>query len=969
MTFMAGRVSTLAVDPQNPDHWLAGFGNSGVWESRDAGTSWTSLSDRWPSLAIGAIAFAPSAPHVIYVATGEAASVGFARAGIGIVKSTDGGGTWSIVGASSFARTSVRRLHVHPANPDIVVAASARGGFGRDSQESVPGSRPFGVLRSTDGGVSWVRTLAGHATALEVDGSNFNNQYAAIGDQRRPIHLGDHLDSVDNGVYRSTDGGVTWAAIRGPWGSSVGRVELALAAANPDVLYASIQRPTDDMSGGPDGRLLGLYRTETAWSATPTWVQVPTEAMGNDGYCGPTKCGYVHVLSVDPADPNRLFAGGFVIWRCTTCTSSPAWTGVQSDLHSDFHAMAWAGRRLIVGTDGGIWSTTDFGATWQDHNRALPTLMFFSGALHPTNPTHILAGLRDYPPSVRTGRSTWLVLHTPGIHWGEADVAISSRRPETDWVIGEPNGNIYRTLDGGRSGVPADAGIDKAAAAFVAPVRKCPSNDDVFLTGTNRMYRSNDFFSASRPTWSQNSQTHPGMVWLLSPGTILSIAFYAPDPTCNTYAFGNRGGEVQLTRDGGRAWTDLDPRRMLPARPVNSLAFDSSNEGTVYAAISSFDEATPFKPGHVFKTTNAFSSSPTWTNISPPDDLPFNVVAVDPTNPSGIYAGSDAGLWFSGDAGATWHRGIDAGLSNAPVYDIQFNPATKRTVVFTYGRGAFMLSVGPAPPANPRAVFSGGVVTLSWEASAGASSYLVQVGTASGSANLFNGNVGAVLGVSGAIADGNYFWRVMAVNAAGQSSPSAEGRFGTLIPPARPNGLQSQVNGSAVVLSWNAAADLPPAPLAPATSYILAVGTAPTQTDLFNGSLGNTTTVSGMVGNGTYYWRVVAANAYGRSPASAESQFTVGCTAVPGSPQMLTSSVSGSTVTLQWTTGAGVAPTAYQIEAGSATGLSNLASFNTGSTAITFTAAAPRGTYFVRVRAVNACGVSAATNEVVVVVR
>ena len=93
-----------------------------------------------------------------------------------------------------------------------------------------------------------------------------------------------------------------------------------------------------------------------------------------------------------------------------------------------------------------------------------------------------------------------------------------------------------------------------------------------------------------------------------------------------------------------------------------------------------------------FTRRSPFSSSPSWTNISPPDNIPFNVVAVDPTHPTWIYAGSDAGLWFSGDAGATWRKGIDVGIPNVPVYDIQFNSSMKRTVVFTYGRGAFMLT-------------------------------------------------------------------------------------------------------------------------------------------------------------------------------------------------------------------------------------------------------------------------------------
>lgn len=703
--FNAGRVASLAVDPQNTNRWLAGFGNGGVWDSRDAGASWTPLSDGWPSLAIGAIAFAPSAANVIYVATGEAASVGFAKAGIGIIKSIDGGSTWSIVGASSFARTSVRRLHVHQSNPDIVVAASARGGFGRDSHESLPASPPFGVLRSTDGGVSWLRTLAGHATALEVDRSNFNNQYAAIGDQRLPIgDIRDHPNSVANGVYRSADSGVTWQVIQGPWGSSVGRIELALAPSNPNVLYASIQ-----VGNGPNGTspglLAGLFKTETAWSATPTWIQVPTHATGEGGYCGPGKCGYSHVISVDPTDPNTLFAGGghpvrpipgSGLYKCTSCGLSPEWVDVslRGGIHPDHHALVWAGNRLIDGNDGGVWSTPDRGGSWQNHNRTFSTAMFFSGALHPSNPNFVFGGLRDHTPTLRTETNTWVFLSVSAApEWGEAEVAISSSRPDTDWMIAGLRAAIYRTTDGGKSGSAADTGIVKdGSAAFVAPVRKCPGNDDVFLTGTNRMWRTSEFFSAARPTWSQNSPTHPGIVWLFTQGTIMSIAFFSPDVTCNTYGFGNRGGQVQLTRDGGRNWGDLDPRHMLPARPVNSLAFDATIEGTMYAAISSFDEATSSIPGHVFKTTNAFSTSPTWTNISPPDNQPFNVVAVDPTNSNWIYAGSDAGLWFSGDAGLTWAKGVDAGIPNAPVYDIQFNPSMKRTVIFTYGRGAFMLT-------------------------------------------------------------------------------------------------------------------------------------------------------------------------------------------------------------------------------------------------------------------------------------
>lgn len=686
----SGRVSTIAPDPSDLNHWLIGTGNGGVWETRNAGTSWIPLTDGQATLAIGAVAFAPSNPSVIYAATGEAVSVGFAKGGLGLLKSTDGGQNWNLIAAASFARAGVRRVRVHPASPDIVMATAGRAGFGRDSQENTPSPPPFGVLRSTDGGMTWARTLAGVATALEIDSTNFNNQYAAIGDVRVPNFFNDSPGALPNGVYRSTDGGQTWALVSGPWGVSttssapMRRIELAIAPSNPNVLYASM--------GAPDGSLLGLWRTDNAWAPAPIWSQIPTGATGPGGYCGPTfKCNYSHVISVDPADANRLFAGGSQqgFWRCTNCGVSPAWTDVTANtcLHPDYHSLAWAGTRLIVGNDGGIWSSADLGASWANHNSGLPTNMFFSGALHPTNPNFIMGGLRDFTPAFRLGSGTgWQSLGQPGTgaEWGEAEVAISSTRPDTDWMLAGLFGSIHRTTNGGQTGILADGGINKSGAAFVAPVRKCPSNENIFLTGTTNMWRTNNFFSASPPTWASNGPYG---------ATILAIAYASSDTTCNTYAYGTLAGDVRLTTNGGALWINLDLGHALPFRPVNGLAFDPTNPNILYVGVSSFDVATPGSPGHVFKTTNALAASPTWSNISPPIDVPFNVITIDPRNPRLVYAGSDTGLWHSIDSGATWFRdGLTTGLPNAPVYDIQINPLTDRTVVFTYGRGAYVLT-------------------------------------------------------------------------------------------------------------------------------------------------------------------------------------------------------------------------------------------------------------------------------------
>jgi len=148
-----------------------------------------------------------------------------------------------------------------------------------------------------------------------------------------------------------------------------------------------------------------------------------------------------------------------------------------------------------------------------------------------------------------------------------------------------------------------------------------------------------------------------------------------------------------MTRDGGKTWVDPDPNHLLPARAINSIAFDPTTSQTLYVAMSNFNAATPTTPGHVYKTTNASSASRTWANTGPAEDVPFDAVVVDPRSPGVVYAGSDTGLWVSGDAGGSWQKvGPDRGLPFAPGYDLQINPATNLTVVFTHGRGAFKLT-------------------------------------------------------------------------------------------------------------------------------------------------------------------------------------------------------------------------------------------------------------------------------------
>jgi photosystem II stability/assembly factor-like uncharacterized protein len=681
--WVTGRVSAVAADPGDPNHWLVGGAEGGVWDTHDAGATWRPRADEQPSLAIGAIAFSPTSPNVVYAGTGEANNA-WTYAGAGMLRSTDSGATWSVVNTGSFARASVKAILVHPADPNIVVAGTARGRAGRDLGAVVP-PPIFGIQRSTDGGANWTRLLTGEVTDLVRHPDDFSRQYAAV------------AFSDANGLYRTSDMGDRWTPVAGPWRPG-GYMALAVAPSNPEVMYASVQSPES-----PNARLLGLFRTNNAWAATPEWIQIPIDVQTQSeegpvaGYC--QQCSYAHIISVDPAEPDTVFVGGRELWQCRSCAASPTWLPAapfvsKSLAYVDYHGLTWAGNRLIAVNDGGVFSSIDRGVTWRSHNVGLPLLQMYSGAVHATGDM-ILANTQDQTLAIkRTGSGTWERLGAAAdVSVGEGQVVISSRHPDTDFATTGTFRHVGRSIDGGRSFQAVEGNIDLTTGEFQMALAKCPADDDVVFVGNARLWRTNNFFNSAAPTWSSNSPTIPGSI----PGCtgckgVRTIAFPGSD-SCNSYAFGGGDGVLRITTNGGASWSDLDPSRGVPARAVTGLRFAPSDSNVAYVTLSGFDEGTPGRPGHVFKSTNALSGSAAWTDVSPPANIPFNVVAIDPTTPNTLFVGADNGVWASNDGGATWaYLGIDAGLPGVAVFDLQIQASTRKVFAFTFGRGAFVLT-------------------------------------------------------------------------------------------------------------------------------------------------------------------------------------------------------------------------------------------------------------------------------------
>ena len=644
LTTYSGRVSDVAVDHSNVSHWMVAAESGGIWETFDAGVNWTARTDDQPWLGIGAVALVPTDPKIIYAGSSSVAFFGDYYNGIGLYKSTDAGAHWQVIGESIFSGTSFSGLKISPENSDVVLAATTAG-----------------LFKSADGGKTWLKKLNNQISSLEVNQNNFTNQYAGIS------------FANEAGVYRSTSAGESWAEVRGPWNAlEIAFVILAISSSRPDTVYVNIIDQTNVGSH--------IWRSDNAWAATPTWSELPLNPFGQNFIA----------MSIDPKNPAVLYAGGISLLKF----DGIGWTDITRNTHVDVHKIVWSGNRLIVGNDGGVFSTIDDGINWTSHNDKLSITQFYSGALHPTNPNFILAGSQDNGTSKWSGASSWKAITGAD----DSSVVISKSHPDTDWAI-SVNDSIVKTVDGS-SFFLADAGIDKSTGTtFTSPLRSCPSNDDFFLTGTNTLWQTQDFFNSGveSPTWSANTQSLTF--------AITALDFAPSDITCNTYAFGGGAGQISLTTNGGRNWKEITIAPGLRRNPI-SIAFDPVDPNILYVAIGGYDKDSPDQQGHLFKTINALSVSPTWRNISPPIDVPHKTIVIDPANQNTLYVGTALGIWKSINGGDAWiHMGPETGMPNVPVNDIKINPATKRIIAFTYGRGAFILE-NPAANQLPNAAIS-----------------------------------------------------------------------------------------------------------------------------------------------------------------------------------------------------------------------------------------------------------------------
>jgi hypothetical protein len=656
---MSGRVRALAIDRTNPNRLLLGTATGGVWLSSNAGGTWTPLTDNQPSLAIGAVAIDPNNPNVFYAGTGEGNGAYYSA---GILKSTNGGASWTVLGGSTFNRGAISGIAISPQNGNVLVVCARNGST---LQRDPVGASVGGIYRSTNGGQTFTRVFASFCTGLTVVPDNFNVMYHSS------IGIG-----ASNGLYRSLDAGVTWTLVSAVVnGSNVRRLSVGVSR-NGAQVYVGGEFET---AQGDAVVLQRSFDGGSTWSSPIiTAIAPPDPGLGNVlTYCE-KQCDYNNVISINPFDSNDVWFGGVGLYRSRDSGNTAARIGNNNGgggpLHVDHHVLMFDPVNVGIvysGNDGGIYRSSNGGTSWTSIGGSLATLQHYHISLHPTNPSIIFSGNQDNGTTRRNGSNLW----TEVLGGDGAYSAIDFNNPQIVYASGQRL-NVRKSFDGGLTfatnvSPPIPSSQD---VGFIAPLIMDPVNPAILYGGSDRIWITADG-GASWPLSTVRLVEGAGE-------TISHIAVSPTDPVAYSVASAGTVARVELST-GTALGIDRAP---LPPRYATSVIVHPTDANTVYVGFSGFNDSTPSTPGHVFKTTNGGAS---WTNVSANlPDVPVNALALRPNQPTEIYAGTDVGVFISLDGGGSWAK-MNNGLPNVGVASLAVNGATNLLAAGTYGRSVW----------------------------------------------------------------------------------------------------------------------------------------------------------------------------------------------------------------------------------------------------------------------------------------
>ncbi|MBC8172968.1 MAG: T9SS type A sorting domain-containing protein [Chitinophagales bacterium] len=648
---IGGRTVSIAIDPVDTNIVWLGSASGGLWKSTTGGIgvdAWQNIPTGFEVLGVGGIAINPDNTNEMFIGTGETYAYGTTTNGlvtrtergtygIGILKTTDGGVTWEKSLDWTYQENrGVWEILYNPVNTDIVYAATTEG-----------------VYKTADDGETWSLILDKKMVMdIEMDKSNGEIIYAGVG----------NLESDEKGIYKSEDSGVTWELLTTglPPYTHDGRITLAAYPGNYNILIAII---------GNAFNTVGIYRTENAGDS---WTEVDdAEIVSYQGW-------FSKGLVFKADDDDRLIAGGVEVHRSlnggNSWTQLTTYTGPSSIVHPDIHDIIsnpLDPDKIYIINDGGLYRSNDFCNTFYSCNDGYVTSQHYIGSISQQTNDVGLAGLQDNFTLRYDGTKYWLALIG-------GDGSYNAINPEDDFIQygSYQYGNILRSTDQGYNFYEYIYGSPYPYVAFIAPYLISPSHVDVLYAGDNNLDKSeNGGTSWFTPESDDIDDGNP----------ILSIGVSSSHPDtvyCATAPLFNDASVFKST-DGGETFADIT--QDLPDRYPRDIAVNRTNANELYVCYSGFGT------GHIFRS---YDGGENWTDLSTTlPDIPFHTVLIDPFDDSTIYAGCDITVFVSADKGTSWEI-YNTGLPEAVmIFDLIASVSDSSIFAFTHGRGVFTAPV------------------------------------------------------------------------------------------------------------------------------------------------------------------------------------------------------------------------------------------------------------------------------------
>ncbi len=685
---MSGRVAAVAAVPENGRLTVyVGAASGGVWKSINGGTTFQPVFDKQDVQSIGAVATDPSHPKTVWVGTGESWARNSVSVGDGVYKSTDGGETWTNVGLKDSER--VAKILVDPSEGDTVYVC-ATGHLWNDDDER-------GVYKTTDGGKTWRKVLAGANAStgcgmLAMSAQDPKTLFASTWDFRRQGWTF-RSGGPGSGLFKSTDGGEHWTELlaansKGLPEKPYGRIAVAIAPGKPQVVYAMIESKKSALFRSDDG---GASWKRVDASQYMVWRPF-----------------YFANLVVDPKDENKLFKPDGPLLVSTD--GGKSFSSTANAAHGDFHDL-WIDPAnpsfVLAGDDGGFWRSTDGGSRWE-HLMNLPISQFYHVSLDLADPYRVYGGLQDnsswvgdssYPGGVTNSR--WENMYGGDGFWTWEDPA------DPAYVYAEAQGGeigrVNRFTHEARSIKPyAQYGEKKLRFNWNTPIQMSPNEKGTIYIGAQYLFRSRDHgqsWDRISPDLTTNDpekqrQEESGGVTVDNSAAEMHTTIYSisESPRNGQVLWvGTDDGNVQVTRDGGKTWTNAGANVAgVGKNPwVSWVEASRFDEGTAYAA---FDRHTygDTKP-YVYRTADF---GRTWTAL-PVEESGVrgyaHVIREDTKDPRLLFLGTEFGLWISADGGHRWAQYQGAGFPAVAVRDLVVHPRESDLVLATHGRGIWII--------------------------------------------------------------------------------------------------------------------------------------------------------------------------------------------------------------------------------------------------------------------------------------